>query len=64
MRVEVDVAVCTGHGRCYSLSPAVYEPDDDGYGSTRSSLVPPGLEDAARTGAQNCPEGAIRLIED
>jgi ferredoxin len=41
MHVEFDKEACTGHGRCYALSP--------------------GLEAAARRGAENCPEGAITI---
>ncbi|HEX6423004.1 MAG TPA: ferredoxin [Acidimicrobiales bacterium] len=61
MRIVVDPGACTGHGRCYTLAPQVYEPDDDGYCATRTLEVPPGLEEQARTGARNCPERAIRV---
>ncbi|MEY2432741.1 MAG: ferredoxin [Acidimicrobiaceae bacterium] len=64
MKIEFNSAQCTGHGRCYVLAPSVYEADDDGYGFAPVPLVPPELEHIARRGAQNCPEGAIRLIED
>jgi ferredoxin len=64
VRIEVDPNVCTGHGRCYSLAPEVYEPDDDGYCATRSLEVPPELEQQARVGVANCPERAITVIED
>lgn len=63
MRIEVDAELCTGHGRCYSLAPEVYEADDDGYCATRSLEIAPELEQAARLGAQNCPEHAISVIE-
>jgi ferredoxin len=63
MRIEVDVEACTGHGRCYTLAPEVYEPDDDGYCATRSLAVRPGSEEAARRGARACPERAITVIE-
>ena len=29
MRVVIDTERCTGHGRCYSLAPAVFTDDDD-----------------------------------
>jgi ferredoxin len=64
MRIEVDPGVCAGHGRCYSLAPEVYEPDDDGYCATRSLQVPAGLERQARVGASNCPERAITVVDD
>jgi ferredoxin len=63
MRIEVDAELCTGHGRCYSLAPEVYEADDEGYCATRSLEVPVDLEDAARLGAKNCPERAISVID-
>ena len=63
MRIEVDGDICTGHGRCWSMAPEVYEADDDGYCATRSLDVPPELERAARVGAMNCPEHAITVIE-
>ena len=63
MKVRVDDAVCTGHGRCYALAPDVFEPDD--YGHCVIVLpdgeVPPELEDQARVGQANCPELAISL---
>ncbi|HEX6417538.1 MAG TPA: ferredoxin [Acidimicrobiales bacterium] len=61
MRIEVDAGACTGHGRCYTLAPGVFEPDDDGYCATRGLDVPPALEEQARLGAGNCPERAIRV---
>ena len=64
MRIVVDPDVCTGHGRCYSLAPEVYEPDDDGYCATRALDVPAGLEDQARLGATNCPERAITVTHE
>lgn len=63
MKIEVDPDVCTGHGRCYSLAPDVYEADDDGYCATRSLDVRPELEQQARHGASNCPERAITVID-
>lgn len=65
MKVKVDGALCTGHGRCYSLAPDVFEPDEEGYSAVRDEMidVPDGEEDAARTGAHACPERAITVFE-
>jgi ferredoxin len=63
MKVRIDGGLCQGHGRCYSLAPEVYDCDDDGYGTERFTEVPGELEEAARRGANNCPEDAI-TIED
>jgi ferredoxin len=63
MQISVDRERCTGHGRCYMLAPEVFDADEDGHSAIRSELVPPGLEDAARRGAANCPEDAITIRE-
>jgi len=63
IRVRLDRERCQGHGRCYVLASAVFEPDDDGYGLAVSESVPDELHEAARKGAGNCPEDAITLIE-
>ena len=63
VRVHVDPEACTGHGRCYSLSPDVFGADDDGHCLLASEEVPPGLEEQARRGAANCPEQAITVEE-
>ena len=63
MRVTVDAHLCSGHGRCYVLSPELYTSDDDGYCAERGTSwdVPAGLEDGARLAVDSCPEGAIVL---
>ena len=63
MRIEVDHEACTGHGRCYTLAPEVYECDDDGYCAGDDREVPVALEAAARRGAAGCPERAITVTE-
>ena len=35
MRISVDAEQCNGHGRCYTVSPEVYAPDDEGYCADR-----------------------------
>ena len=62
MRVRIDAGRCTGHGRCYTLAPEVFEPDDRGLGlvSVLGDL-PAQLEPSARKAQANCPEQAIEL---
>ena len=62
MRIIVDSDRCTGHGRCYTISPDVYEPDDDGYCRVRLATVPLEVQDRAVLGAANCPEDAITVV--
>lgn len=64
MRVHIDQDRCQGHGRCYAIAPAVFEPDDLGQGHVVGSGTVPGAEeDAARRAAANCPEAAI-IVEE
>ena len=62
--MHLDQERCQGHGRCYALSPVVFEPDDDGRGLVIAVTVPAGLAESARLGADNCPEDAISLTGD
>ena len=65
MKLHLDEERCTGHGRCYSLAPELFEDDpDDGHGIVRGDgTVPPEHEAAARLAVNNCPERAITLEE-
>jgi ferredoxin len=64
VKVHVDQEICQGHGRCYSLAPELFEPDDIGNGvEIGGGVVAPGQEDAARRAVLNCPEQAITLEE-
>lgn len=64
MKVFLNRDLCSGHARCTALAPEVYDSDDMGYCVLRSNLVPKGLEEKAQIGAMNCPEGALRIVED
>ena len=55
----MDRELCTGHGRCWTLAPEVFEADDDGYCATTTVEVPPELEAVALRGVRSCPERAI-----
>ena len=64
MKLEIDHDLCTGHGRCYVLAPAVFGDDDAGYSVLLiTGDVPDELASLAREAASNCPEGAISIIE-
>ena len=62
MRIRIDRERCEGHGRCYTLAPALVEPDDLGNGQEiADGSVPPDQEDNARQAEANCPEHAVIL---
>jgi ferredoxin len=64
MRVVIDGERCTGHGRCYSLAPEVFDADDEGRGLVPLAEVPTSLRERAQIGVDNCPEGAISIVDD
>jgi ferredoxin len=62
MRVILDNDKCQGHGRCYGLSPELFDTDDEGYAVLKvTGDVPAHLEEDARIAADNCPEYAITI---
>ena len=63
MRIELDVAKCTGHARCNSEAPEIFGLDDAGYCQLLHTAVPAGHEQQARAGASVCPEGALTVLE-
>ncbi|MHB1890767.1 MAG: ferredoxin [Acidimicrobiales bacterium] len=65
MRVILDPERCQGHGRCYTLTPELFEPDDLGHCVVLPSAkdVPPELREAALSGVANCPEQALSVEE-
>ncbi|OBF71827.1 cytochrome [Mycobacterium sp. 852002-51613_SCH5001154] len=60
-RIVVDADRCTGHGRCYTLAPDVFDADEVGHSVVLVDEVSGELEAQAVTAEQNCPEGAIFL---
>jgi ferredoxin len=61
VKISIDAEACTGHGRCYSLAPALFASDDDWAGRVIAAEVPPHLADVSRLVVANCPEHAIPL---
>jgi ferredoxin len=61
MKIRIDTEACTGHGRCYTLAPALFHADDEGFGQLHSEDVPPEREADARRAAVSCPELAVSL---
>ena len=61
MKIHIDSETCTGHGRCYSLAPQLFDSDEFGHGVVLRDDVPDDLRDVARSAIENCPERAISL---
>jgi ferredoxin len=60
--VSIDEAACSGHGRCYAVSPDLFGIDDDGKGVAPGSFILASDLGAAQLAVDNCPEEAIRLL--
>jgi ferredoxin len=62
VRVVLDSERCRGHGRCYSLVPALFVDDAAGYGQVRGNgAVAPEQQVDAERAVIACPERAITL---
>lgn len=66
MKLLIDPAICTGHGRCYQLAPDALGCDDEGYVTPRGEAVEFAADqrDLAEEIVGSCPERAITLISD
>lgn len=64
MKVTIDAERCQGHGRCFSLAPALFDCDDLGNGVVIGDGTVAGADaDLARLAEANCPEHAITIEE-
>ena len=61
MKIRLDAARCTGHGRCYTLAPNVVDADAEGHCVVVAEEVPPAREREARAAVINCPEDALAI---
>ena len=59
----IDYDRCTGHGRCFSLSPDLFTDDENGYGQVvGDGDVSDELMQAAERAIRACPEQSIRIV--
>ena len=64
MKIVLNDDLCVGHGRCYAVAPDVYDADEQGHCVVKiAGDVPEDLAAQARTGAANCPEDALSVLE-
>ena len=63
MKVVVDYDVCASNAVCMGIAPEVFEVRDDGYLYVLDEN-PARAVDKVRMAANNCPTGAITLVED
>jgi ferredoxin len=64
MRLSIDAERCTGHGRCYTLVPSLFDADEQGHSVALVEVLAADQLDAARSAMANCPEQAISIVHD
>ena len=63
MRVEVDLAKCTGHGVCESIAGDVFEVRDDGGVAIHGADRPESDRTRMGKAVTQCPAAALRLVD-
>jgi ferredoxin len=61
LRVVIDKPACCGYGLCAEICPEVFKLDENGIVYVDDDLVPEGLEERAREGADSCPQAALKV---
>lgn len=63
MRVDVDLAKCTGHGICESIADDVFELQDDGSVLLHDNERPEADRPRMQQAVTQCPAAALRLVD-
>ena len=61
MHIDVDLALCEGHGLCEQTAPDVYELDDEGQVRLSHDELDDSQAAAAEAGARVCPVRALTV---
>lgn len=59
---RIDTERCSGHGRCYSLAPESFQPDDGGYGTPTGRVESDKQPADLQFIVDSCPEEAISIV--
>jgi ferredoxin len=60
----IDADRCTGHGRCYTLVPSLFDSDEQGHSAALVDVLTDEQLEAARSAVANCPEQAISITPE
>jgi len=63
LKIRLDLERCTGHGRCYTLAPDVFDEDERGRCVVTLLRVPAEKREDARRAVEACPEYALSIDE-
>ncbi len=61
LRAVADRGACCGYGVCATICPEVYKLDDAGIVAVDDAAIAAELLEAAREGAEACPQQALKL---
>jgi len=61
LKVVIDKPACCGYGICAEICPEIFKLDANGIVFVESEIVPEGLEEKAREGAEACPQSALAV---
>ena len=65
LRVRIESERCQGHNRCCSIAPELFEADELGNARVKGDgTVPAALEAKTRLAVANCPEHAVRMVQE
>jgi ferredoxin len=62
LKVYVDPDLCIACGACISLSPEVYDWDEEGKAKAIAEEVPEDKQSEAQEGLESCPTEAIKQL--
>ncbi len=63
MKAKIDRDACIGCELCTTISPLVFEMDDEDIAIVIADPVPVDAEDSAKEAQENCPTDAISIEE-
>ena len=67
MRIEIDIALCQGHGICADEAPRVFRVVEEAGGYDHVELIVDAPDEALREGVEAavryCPNRVLRLVD-
>jgi len=62
LKIVINKPACCGYGICAEICPEVYKLDDAGIVYVDNEIIPEGLEEQAKEGAEACPQSALEVV--
>lgn len=63
LKIVINKPACCGYGVCAEICPEVYKLDENGIVYVDDEIVPEGFEEAAKEGAEACPQSALEVVD-